>query len=337
MSKLDLFDNPYEYLIQENPYNRLNAENKKRYNNQVNSNDLMLFLIGMFEYEKSEIYKDIDDSTIEKILILNGTNAFWKNNNEKVVCGVSSVGGTLDTNGVGTLVNGTLLNGKAFTGTNGISAVVGWNNSNRLPDLNIIKFASLFSETDISEECVLRYTRNTPIYSVKNNKIKTAIENGLKRIFKGEPITIVDDSVSLTDKKSVECLNLTDSSSIDKMQYLCTYRNDLLRRFYTMYGQALGEGVKLAQQSVAEISSNISSSFVIPLDRLKQRTKMCEELEKVFGGHISVRFTEPWRIEFEKWSNIANGVIDGNFKNDRGVDEIDENFKSNRGVDNEID
>ena len=58
MSKLDLFDKPYEYLLQENPYNKLNADSKKRYNNQVNANDLMLFLIGMFEYEKSHSTKN---------------------------------------------------------------------------------------------------------------------------------------------------------------------------------------------------------------------------------------------------------------------------------------
>ena len=315
MISFETINNPYQCLINDNPYKLLNADNKIKYNNEVHANNLTMFLIGMFEYEKSEIYSDIDDSTIEKILILNGTNGFWKDE-EKVVCGISSNGGTLDNNGVGTLVNGTLLNGKGFKGINGVNAVIGWNNSNRLPDLNIVKFANMFSENDISEECVLRYTRKTPIYSVKNNKIKTAIENGLKRIFKGEPITIVDDSVSLSDKKSIECLNLTDPESIDKLQYLCTFHNDLLRRFYTMYGQALGEGIKMAQQSVAEVSSNISSSFVIPLDRLKQRTKMCKDLERVFGGNISVRFTEPWRIEFEKWSNETSGIIDGNFKND---------------------
>lgn len=306
-----------DWKYYENPYKLLSSEGKIKFKNRNYANILTLGLINMFEYEKSDLYSDIDDATIERILILNGSNGFWKDDKtNKVVCGFGYAGGVLDENGVGTLINGNLLNGKGFTGINGVSAVLGWNNANRTADTEIAKFSDYLAECDVSQECAIRYTRNTPIYSVKNNKIKTMLLTALKNVFKGEPVTITDDSLTLTDKATVEAINLTDPASIDKLQYLSVYHNELLRRFYTMYGQALGEGTKLAQQSIQEISSNISNSFVIPLDRLKQREKMCKELERVFGGSIKVRFTEPWRVEFEKWSEITKNAIDGNFNND---------------------
>lgn len=305
-----------------NPYRALSSEGKLKYKERNNADILTLGLIGMFEYEKSEIYKNIDDATIEYPLIVAGTNGFWKDGDE-IVCGFSWPGGALDENGVGTLINGNLFNGRGFEGINGISAVCGWNNATRTPDREIAKYASYLSECETSEEAAIRYTRNTPVYTVKNGKIKQLLENALKKVFKGDPITITDDSLSLTNNPSVEVVNLTDPAGVDKLQYLNTYHNDLMRRFYGMYGQALNESMKLAQQSVAEVSSNMSNSFILPLDRLKQRQKMCKELERVFGGSISVRFTEPWRIEYEKWSNINNqNAVDGNFENDKeGMDD----------------
>lgn len=304
-----------DYKLFNNPYNFLKSDEKKLVKNCKYADELTRFLITMFEYEKSGIYKDINDATIERILILNGTCGFWKIDN-KIVCGLSSAGGLLDENGVGTLITGTLLNGKGCKGINMVDAVLGWNNSTLTSDYDILLFADKFTEADISEDCIIRNARKSPIFSVKNSKIKKALDNILKNIYNGKSNTITDDTITLTDKKSIEIIDITDSQAIDKLQYLCTYHNDLLRRFYTKYGQALGEGVKLAQQSVAEVNSNISSSFINPLDRLKQRVTMCENLEKTFGKGIKVRFSEPWRIEFEKWSNITDNAIDGIFDND---------------------
>lgn len=311
-------------LYWDNPYKLLSAENKGKFKNRNYSNMLMDFLCGMFTYEKSEIYADIDDSIIEKTLIINGMNGWWKDG-EKVVCGFAWSGGKLDTNGVGGLIQGNTVNGKGFTGNTNIDCTYGFNNPMHIPDRDIAKFADYLTECDISQECAIRYTRNTPVYSVKNNKIKLMLENALKRIFKGDPITITDDSLTLSDKATVEVVNLTDPTSIDKLQYLSVYHNELLRRFSTWYGQALAEGSKLAQQSIQETSSNISNSFVIPLNRLREREKMCERLEKVFGGSIKVKFTEPWQIEYDKWSQQQEQEMSSQLDTEKEVENNDNN------------
>lgn len=298
-----------------NPYLFIKTHDRKLAKNFNYANNLLRFICMMFEYEKSKIYSKIDDFTIEKILTLNGTCGFWKNNNE-VVCGISCEGGMLDTNGVGTAITGTLLNGKGRKGINGIDCVLGKNNSTRTIDTDIMLFADKFTETDISEDCLLRNTRKSQVFTVKNNKIKKALDEILKNIFNGKSHTITDDTLSLSDKKSIDIIDLTDTSDTVKLQNLSAYHNELLRRFYTRYGQALSDGFKMSQQSIEEITNNLSSSFIEPLDRLRCRQQMCKELENVFGGSIKVRFSEPWRIEFEKWTKLQGNVLDNDFDND---------------------
>lgn len=309
-----------QILTFENPYRLLSAENKLNFKEHNYCDLFTIGLMNMFEYEKSEEYDLIDDATIELSLISNGSNGFWKNTDNKVVCGFGYGGGALDENGVGTLITGNLLNGKGYKGTNGIDAVLGWNNSLRVPDRVIAKYSDYLTECDISEECVVRNSRQAPIITAKNSKIKTVLEQILKRIFKGEPMTITDDGFSISnDNKMIEVVNLTEPNNIDKLHYLSQYHTDILKRLFSIYGQALGEGsgTKLAQQSVAEVTANVSSSFVIPLDRLKQRQKMCKELEKVFGGSIKVRFSDAWRVEFEKWALGRSETAEDNiFDND---------------------
>lgn len=290
-----------------NFYDKLKPKFKRAYREEEYIDILTNVVVSMFKYEKSEEYSHIDDRTIE-LCLLQGAIGWGKLDN-KLACGVADKwSGALDINGLGTSVIASTLNGKLIKGINGVDAVLGLNNPLGSPEMSIGHFASKYTECDISEDFNIKYARLKPFYIAKTNKIKETIKLFLQSLTADSTSedVIVDDTITVTDKGAIEQVSVTDIEAISKLQYLATYRNDLDRRFYSQYGQALGEGVKLAQQSIEEINSNISKSFIIPLSMLKEREKMCAELERVFGGSISVSFSDAWDIEYSKFKERGN-------------------------------
>lgn len=286
-----------------NPYRLLNPHQKIEYRNKEYCDLLFGIACSIIHYDKSEEYSNIDDSTIEKILILNGTGAFYKVNNE-INFGFCSEGGKLDNNGIGTIRSIYSLNGTGCV-RGSDNSVVGYNNITRTPDMTILRYSDMFSEVDLSQLNNIQYTRIYPLYVAKNRKIADSIKNFFKGLKMGDSVKVADDSI-LGNKDTIQAINITDVASIDKLQYLSTYHNDLLRRWFTMHGIALSEGMKLSQQSVEEISSNIPYSMCLPLQMLKEREKMCEKVEKLFGGKIRPYFSEIVETKYKKWKENTN-------------------------------
>lgn len=243
----------------------------------------------MFEYNTID-FDIIDINNIEMILRTWGTVGFILKDN-KIEYGFAYVGGKRNKRGIGNKITIQFLDGSCEI-VDRESVVLGFNNSTRQADRIIYWFASQFTETDISQRNNVLYSRQAPLFVAKTSKIKQFIVESLKRITKGELVTIADDSLTKGTNASVEAINLTDVASIDKLQYLDTYHNALLRRIYTLYGMPLAEGMKLAQQSVEEVNSNTDSSKIIPLNNLKMRKEMCKNLRDKFGVSIDVNFSE---------------------------------------------
>jgi len=299
-----------------NPYSILKKSAQTDYRQLNYSTMFMNDLISMFEYEKSEEYAHIDDRTIELTMILNGINGWTRNENGDIVCGFAYDGGVLDVNGIGNTISINLINGKGYKGVLGVNdIVVGLNNATRTPDYDIFIYADQLSEITLSEENNIRFARLNPVYVAKNRKIATMIKEALGKLKNGEPAIISDNSMTLSSTDElIKQTAITDVNSIGKLQYLTTYYDSVIRRWGNVYGHAISDGMKQAQQSVAEVSSNESSSFIIPLDKLKQRQKMCKELENVFGGSITVKFSEAWDINYSKWKES-----DINVEKDNGL------------------
>lgn len=283
-----------------NPYRLLKAQAKEDYREREFVDDLSIVRISMFKYNKSKEYEHIDDRTIETILLSSGQVGFAKYDG-KIYVGYAYDGGKKDMNFVGDKISFCALNGTGFEVPKN-KCVLGFNNPRREPDLSIYRYAHQFAQVDLSQVHNIEYTRMYPLIVTKSRKIANMVKeffNGLKI---GEPVKIADETLLSSKDSSVEVKNITDINAIDKLQYLSTYHNDLLRRFYTKYGMALSEGMKQAQQSVNEVSQNISNSFVLPISMLHEREKMCEKLVEMFGGNISVEFSECWAVEYAKFS-----------------------------------
>lgn len=294
-----------------NPYKLLSPRQKIEWRNEEFAN--MLFeSIMMFDYKKSKEYEHIEDRTIETTLLLNGLNGWCEDEQGNIVVGFAFDGGKRDINNIGHSVSITCLNGKGYhKNIDNKECVIGLNNATCSSEMQVFRYADMFAEVDLSQLNNIKYTRLYPLFVAKSRKVAQLLKDFFNGLKIGEPVKIADDGM-LGNKQSIESVNITDVNAIDKLQYLSTYHNDLLRRFFTTYGLPLSEGMKQAQQSIEEIDSSTARSLVKPLDMLKQRKAMCEKLVDTFGGSITVDFKEPWKTEFEKYMKKVEVNINEN-------------------------
>ena len=139
---------------------------------------------------------------------------------------------------------------------------------------------------------------------VHDEKEKTAIVNTIKNIIDGKVDAWVSDNVhadEIIDGVQKEpFLDLTDVKEIDKLQYLNQYRDNIIKRFFQIYGQKSQVTSKMAQMSVKEAGANDSLSMILTLDALRQREKFCDEINRLFGMNVSVKLSKCWEDEVKE-------------------------------------
>lgn len=268
--------------------------------------DLLLFITSMFDYEGFD--PGINTDFIEFYNALStpaGCGAF-KDDKGKEVLGYIASGGMLDAYGIPIKFNINTLNGKAKQGAvPGENMALCWNNKTHTPDIiKLRRYTELLSMVDTAQKCLMKYARLFPVFEVDNDQIKSQVDNALKNADNGEPITYVTKGLSKIGADGIpnlKILRLGDINAVDKIQYLSTYRNDLMRHFYSMYGMSYSQSMKQAQQSIEEIHSDTILSWVIPNDRLQQRQKFVDQYNKVFGHNASVKYSDAWTKGYEKY------------------------------------
>ena len=267
--------------------------------------DLIIFLQSMFKHDIENMSLDngIPIGTIEKYLITNGICAFTKHNG-KIVVGVASTVG-ITPYSVGDTVIITLEDATVLERKIGVDAVVMYNNTLRLPDFNVVKYADMFTEVDTSLKCLLHNTRLHPIPIAKDRQTKAQIETALKDIDCGKPTSILsenilEDIISNTRSETIPVANITDVNASDKIQYVSNYYNDLRKRFFTMYGHAMINTSKLAQQSQSEVKDMDYISMVLPHNMLHSRLQGYDCLNKLFETNYTCDFSDTWKQEWKE-------------------------------------
>ena len=213
-----------------------------------------------------------------------------------------------DVYGYGRKIIARSLNGKVWTFDRIKDAdkiAIGWNNSKHCPDyMNLIAAESL-NNIHLSLKLNILYSRLKPILTAADDKSKTAIESIIRDIINGKlDSTIISDNfLSMIDErgKAIDVLNVTDVGASDKIQYLVKAFEDVQRLLYTFNGQAIQGNGKLAQQSVDEVNGATSTSFIYPNNKLAHRRLWCDEMNAKFGTNISVKFSDSWLVEMEKY------------------------------------
>lgn len=296
-------------------FNFLNAKQKRFLRENDIFSHLLLFLSSMFEYQG--MADSINTDFIEFYCILNPRAAagVFRDDNGTEILGYATEGGLMDEYGIPSEFNINTLGDPNKQGlVDGINTAICWNNKLHKSDLiKLNRYTEMFNLVDTAQKCLIRYARLFPVFQVEDTNVKTQIEQALKNADNGEPFTFTSKSLSklgIDSRPGVDVINLGDISAVDKIQYLSTYHNDLLRRFYSMYGMSYAQSMKQAQQSIEEIHSDAKVSWIIPNDRLNERKKFIEKYNKVFGHSATVDFSQAWKDgynEFLQSSQITGG------------------------------
>ena len=240
------------------------------------------------------------ENIIEEILLERGCGAYIKDEKSGLWCfGACELGGEPDPYGFGTLAIVALKNGAVYEVDNWRTSpdvVVCFNTPIRVRDLNIPIFSDFLMEIGTSLRSQLKNSRLHPIPLASDEKAKTAIEEALSDMDAGKLRTILSPNVVKTlvemgvDARAIEVLNLTDPTASDHIQYIAKLRDDVMRWFWNYYGHNPESTGKMAQQSVAEVTTGASIAMILPHARYHARQQEAEQLKmakrfrKVRGG-----------------------------------------------------
>ena len=206
--------------------------------------------------------------------------------------------------------------------TEGNKIIVGWNNSLRAPDFDVIDLANVLTETQTSEDINLIFSRLLRIPIARNSKEKEQINSAIKAIIEGK-IEAVSSAIDSLDKvvngeSPMQFLDLVDIKDVDKLQYLNQFFDNKLKHFFQRHGYSYNITAKLAQQTNAEVHGGDDVSLIYPLEQLKYRKIMVENLNRVFGEKYgftaSVEFGEMLKNSYDKVVNYVPDEL-----NEKGV------------------
>lgn len=264
------------------------------------------------------------EGLIEEILLKNGCGAYMYDEKDgRYVFGTCGLSGEPDAYGYGKIAIVSLRNGvvKQFENwRKNKDVVVAFNTPTRIPDHNIPRYAAMLAEVETSLVSQLLNSRQHPIPLAADEKSRVAIQEALADMDAGKLRTILSPNVLKTlveagvDSRAVEVLNISDPTSSDHIQYIAKLRDDLLRWFWNLYGHNAENNGKLAQQSVAEVSSGASIAMIIPHTRYHERQLEALHLKEKFGWDVTIEFSEPWQNAFAKCeaeAKAAQDIIEG--------------------------
>lgn len=277
--------------------------------------NLLIFLSSMFEYDGMS--EDLNTDFIEFYNCLNpmASCGVFKTNGGKEVVGYTSSGGIYNEYGICDAFNINTLNNTHKEGVvNGVNGAICWNNKAHKSDLTTLsRYTEMFNLVETAQKCLIKYARLFPVYECNDSTVQNQIQTALKNADNGEPFTYATKSLSklgVDGQEGVKVINLGDISAVDKIQYLSTYHNDLLRRFYSMYGMPYGQSMKQAQQSIEEIHSDSIVAWIVPLDRLNERKKFVKTYNEVFNHEATVKFSKAWLTGFKKYMQLSEDEED---------------------------
>ncbi len=170
-------------------------------------------------------------------------------------------------------------------------------------DINIMRYADLFSKIDISLNANIVNSRMMPIVLCKDSNIAEQITEIIEKNHDGATEVVTSKNADIRRSmlgdtgNLVEVINITDVNASDKIQYLNHAHDDLLRRFLSIYGLSIAGTGKMAQQSVEEVDGNDNVALVIPYEMVETRNETLKRFSEVTGIECSCELAEMWDRE----------------------------------------
>ena len=286
-------------------------------------------LLEMFEYEN--LPDTIPKRFLESILHAEG-EVFVSRINDKLIASHGTLSGEVDEYGLGKECIA-VCPGSEARGIRGVDIAYGVNNDTASPDMLVYWISHLLGELSKSEDLNIKYSRLLPIPKVRDEKDKSAFNEIVQKMMDGELSAFASKNILDYElgENSAETFNISDVKDVDKLQYLSRHFDDVLKRFYNFYGQALQTQNKAAQSISDELHGMDSVSFIIPIQMLHCREALCNQINEIFGTEITVKFSKPWLLEYEAFllRDTNGNDIPDNEEGETDVDDMDLPDESN--------
>lgn len=280
-------------------YLKPKQQNKVRYLTYLNM--FLNILLDMFEWEG--LPETIPARFLEMILHSKGEVFVGREKeDDPLVAAIGSLSGEIDDYSMGTECVA-VTPCQSLQGKRNIDIAYGINNKTATPDTLLYWLSHMLAENDRSMELVSIYARLLPIPKVRDEKDKQMFDELIGKLIDGDPKAFASRN-ALADalgEDGTDILNITDPEQTDKLQYLSRFADDIIKRFYNFYGQPLQTQNKAAQSISDELHGMDSVSFILPLQMLQCRQALADNINNIFGLEVSVRFSQPWEIEYRKY------------------------------------
>lgn len=273
-------------------FSKMKESHKSEIRNFCYQKEFLDLITQMFEYY-FEGTKTMDMWLLEQILTNVGCVGFCMID-DTLCYGTVSLSGKINKDGIPTLATIFFFNGESFSGEIGRDIVLMWNNNTHTPELKASQFSEVLTECDNSIMACVYNSRPYMAIVAKSQKLITSIRTILKQWRDGKPQIITGDDtiqgIVHPEKEEVKSINLSDPTIMDKIQYLSKLHDDVLRRGLTYYGIAINSSGKMAQLNDKEIDGYETYSKIYPNNRLFERQKAIEQINKLFGIKATVEF-----------------------------------------------
>ena len=258
-------------------------------------------ILDMFTWDG--LPESIPERFLEAILHTRGKVAVGRQDiNYPLVAALGELSGEVDDYSQGTEVVG-VTPCQEFRGIRGKEVAYGVNNKSETPDDMIYFISKALGETDTSMHLITLYSRLIKIPKLKDEKDKAAYDEIIKKLLNGDPKAFVSKNVLAEELEASgsDFFELTDPDMVRDLQYLSQYKDDLLKTLYNFYGQPIQSQNKRAQSISDEIHGMDSVSFILPMQMLKCRQDLAEQMNNIFDLNVSVSFSDTWEREYRAW------------------------------------
>lgn len=301
-----------------NPYYRLTdwicdtSSRQIAYAGQMVDSSCLMFVYAGIDAAASFDGDSLDPDWLERYLITAGSIVSKYDGSRILIAPYPSRYGDLDQYGDGDQVQGITRSstGDVITGKNGEDVCICYNTSSRLPDLDIPYYSRTLSDVDDAIDALIRWAKCAPIISAADSKSEAAINAMIDEIMDGKRPCVIGDETVLTAMQHGQTysIDITDPKRATYIQYLSELHDVLIRRYYTKNGIDTHKTSKHAQVTTDETDGMEIYSWLIPLNKLEQRRKWCNAMNRLYNLNLSVDFAEPWKSAYDAYiKKLQNG------------------------------
>lgn len=259
----------------------------------------------MFTYDG--LPETVDEKHIEDYLNISGCCGWGRGKDGNIyIAPYAGRTGKENQYGEGTELDCDTPNGINIKGVIGKDVAVMYNNTARFPQTDLIFDSMQLTELDKSSTSNVIFARIAPLFSCVDDKTKDAVKEIIQNVIEGNVEAVVSqnlaDMLGFGQSEGIKTIDMFDHPErVQYLQYLSQFYDVIMRRHFSRRGLTIKTPTKAAQQSTDEIHGLDSVSWYYPLNKLKARQDALEDINRIFGTDIKVRFSDIWEQEYQAY------------------------------------